>query len=122
VNQLEARASATARTLAARRRQLEDQRERAGQRLADAEQRLDRLGWRGRGRRGDELRSEVALQRTAIRMADEKLKAPIPRPPEQRSRRDPDWNELARSLERLRRDALQRERGLERDRGFGLEL
>jgi conjugative relaxase-like TrwC/TraI family protein len=45
----------------------------AERRLEEAERDLSRLGVFARGRRRDDLRSEIALQRTAIRMADEKL-------------------------------------------------
>ena len=74
--QLHSADRATARAYAAAPRQLEQQRARAQQRLAQAEDKLDRLGWRGRGRRGDELRNEIAWQRTALRLADEKLREP----------------------------------------------
>jgi conjugative relaxase-like TrwC/TraI family protein len=48
-------------------------RESAERRIAEAEQRLDRLPRLVRGRRRDELRAEMARERSTIRMADEKL-------------------------------------------------
>ncbi len=41
--------------------------------LVEAEQKLDRLPRLVRGRRRDELRAEIARERSAIRLADEKL-------------------------------------------------
>jgi len=60
VEQVETADRLTARAHLARRRELEQQRTRAQQRLGEAQEKLDRLGWRGRGRRGDKLRSEFA--------------------------------------------------------------
>jgi conjugative relaxase-like TrwC/TraI family protein len=48
-------------------------RESAERRLADAEQKLDQLPRLARGRRRDEVGAVVARERSAIRMADEKL-------------------------------------------------
>src|SRR6266542_70967 len=67
-----AQGAAKARLLAQRQRQLERQRSRAQERLADARERLERLGWRGRRHRA-ELRAEITLYQTALRLADEKL-------------------------------------------------
>jgi hypothetical protein len=112
--------------LAARRQQLEQARARAAERLAQAEARLDRLGWRGRRAHRAELRTEIALQRAALRLADQKLAEPIPAPKPERSRAERDPLQLARehSLGHRRpaRETLQRSRGLERERGFGIEL
>jgi AAA domain len=60
------------RMLAQRQRELERQRTRAQERLADARGRLERRGWRGRHHRA-ELRAEISLYQTALRLADEKL-------------------------------------------------
>jgi conjugative relaxase-like TrwC/TraI family protein len=46
---------------------------RAERRLAVAEASLAGLGWRARGGRGRDLRGEIALQRSALRLAEEKL-------------------------------------------------
>jgi hypothetical protein len=46
---------------------------RAERRLAAAEERLAALGWRARGGRGCALRGEIALQRSAVGLAEEKL-------------------------------------------------
>jgi len=48
-------------------------RARAERRLAVAEASLAGLGWRARGGRGRGLRGEIALQRSALRLAEEKL-------------------------------------------------
>lgn len=48
-------------------------REAAERRLAEAEQKLDRLPRLVRGGRRDDFRAEIARERTAIHMADEKL-------------------------------------------------
>ena len=122
VEQLETADRPTARTHLARRRELEQQRARAQQRLGEAQEKLDRLGWRGRGRRGDEIRSEIALQRAVLRVADKKLREPIPEPTTRLSRPDP-VIALARDRSlrhRLTREALERTRGLER--GLGIDL
>jgi hypothetical protein len=66
--------------VAAGRRKLEQARERAERQLADAEIKLDQLGWRDRGRRRTNLRAEIALHRTALRLADEKLAQAVPEP------------------------------------------
>lgn len=63
-----------------RQRQLERQRTRAQGRLAEARERLERPGWLGRRRR-TELQAEIALYRTALRLADEKLNALRVQPP-----------------------------------------
>jgi hypothetical protein len=64
---------ASARAYAARKRELEQERVRAERRLADAEGKHDLVGWRRRGRRGAELRTEIALQRAALRLAEQRL-------------------------------------------------
>jgi hypothetical protein len=61
------------RPLAQRQHQLERQRTRAEERLASAQERLERLGWRERRRDGAQLRAEIALYQSALRLADEKL-------------------------------------------------
>jgi conjugative relaxase-like TrwC/TraI family protein len=67
--------STTARLLAHQQRELDRQRRRAQERLAAAERRLKELGWRGRRRLGVEVRAEIALHQSALRLADEKLQA-----------------------------------------------
>jgi hypothetical protein len=62
---------------AARRQRLEQTRTRATDRLAETEAKLDQLGWRGRGKRGADLRTEIARQRASIRLVDEKLAEPM---------------------------------------------
>jgi len=64
---------ASVRPLAQRQRQLERQRTCAQERLNDAREKLERLGWRGRRRHSAELRAEITLCQTALRLADEKL-------------------------------------------------
>jgi conjugative relaxase-like TrwC/TraI family protein len=115
---------ATARLHAARGTQLEQARTRAEQRLADAQKQLQQLGWRGRRTRGPELRNEIALQRTALRLAREQFAAhalavdararPLER--EERAR----THELARQR-RLRHSWLDRARPIEHDRGLEIE-
>lgn len=65
--------STSARLLTQQQRELERQRTRSQERLATAEHRLKELGWQGRRRHGAELRAEIALYQTALRLADEKL-------------------------------------------------
>ena len=67
-----------ARLAATRQRQLEEQRARAAQQLTDAERQLDRLGWRARRKHRVELGAEIALQRQAIQLADQKLSSTNP--------------------------------------------
>jgi conjugative relaxase-like TrwC/TraI family protein len=108
---------------AARRSQLEQARARAEQRLAAAEKQLQQLGWRGRRTRGPELHTEIALQRTALRLAREQLAAhalavdararPLER--EERAR----THELAR--QRRLRHRFDRARPIEHDRGLEIE-
>jgi conjugative relaxase-like TrwC/TraI family protein len=111
---------ATERVLAAGRRQLEQQQARSQQRLADAEAKLDQLGWRGRRRHGATLRAEIDFQRTALRLLDEKLaEPPSPsrvQPPRVGTGREP--SELARNRPR---ELGQRPRPIEHQHGFGLE-
>jgi hypothetical protein len=64
-----------ARPVARQQRRLEQQRTRAQERLADARERLERLGWRGRRRHRAELQAEITLYQTALQLADEKLSA-----------------------------------------------
>ncbi|HEY2935284.1 MAG TPA: MobF family relaxase [Gaiellaceae bacterium] len=68
-----AQAADEARLLAQRQRQLERQRTRAQERLANAREKLERDGWRGRRRHRAELQTEITLYQTALRLADEKL-------------------------------------------------
>jgi conjugative relaxase-like TrwC/TraI family protein len=122
--QLEPSGGATPRATAAQRRTLERQEAAALQRLANAEERLDRLGWRRRGRHGDELRAEIALQRAAIRLAQEQLREPI-RPFEASDLRS-DRDSAGRRRERTReQDVAQetpaRSRDLGKERGVRLE-
>jgi hypothetical protein len=81
-----------------RKRETELLRARAQERLATAEERLTGLRWRGRGERGRVLRSEIALQRTAVRLADEKLAA-LARERQETLARLPHTQERARSRE-----------------------
>jgi conjugative relaxase-like TrwC/TraI family protein len=116
---------ATARLLAARRRQLEQSCARAEQRLGDAERQLQQLGWRGRRSRGAELRTEIAFQRTALRHAREQLatRAGVEEPSTPHAGRDERTRERRLSLERqLRWDRLERVQAIEHDRGLELEL
>jgi conjugative relaxase-like TrwC/TraI family protein len=105
-----------ARLLAQRHHQLERQRTRAQERLADARERLERLGWRGRSRHRAELRSEITLCETALQLADEKLSALAAQQPPTLHRPTPHGrgHELVPSRPRLLR--LERE-----PPGLGLE-
>ena len=67
---------ATMRALARRERQLAQIRARAEQRLAEAEPKLKGLGRLRRGTRRAGLRTEIALQRRAIQLADDKITDP----------------------------------------------
>src|SRR6266545_2243808 len=80
------------------------------ERLAEAERRLERLPIYARGRRREELQREIALERTALRLADEKLEEL-----ELRSRETKQRPPLARASAEI---AMQRDRGhrLERER------
>jgi len=60
------------RLLETRLRETEQLRARAQRRLATAERGLAALGWRARGGRGRELRSEIARERSALALAAEK--------------------------------------------------
>lgn len=72
-------ATTNERLLADRRRELQRQRDRAREQLAVAETKLDALGWRGCGRRGDELRRQIAFRRTALaRLEQHRLDPPPP--------------------------------------------
>jgi hypothetical protein len=115
---------ATARLHVARGAQLEQARARAEQRLADSEKQLEQLGWRGRRTNGFELRTEIALQRTALRLAREQLAAhaltvaaPV-RPLEREKRAG--THELARQRQ-LRPSRLERVRPIQHDRGLEIE-
>jgi conjugative relaxase-like TrwC/TraI family protein len=61
------------RFLEKRQRETELLHARAERRLAAAEASLADLGWRARGGRGHELRGEIALQHSALTLAEEKL-------------------------------------------------
>jgi conjugative relaxase-like TrwC/TraI family protein len=61
------------RFLEKRQRETELLRTRAERRLAAAEESLADLGWRARGGRRHELRGEIALQSSALTLAEEKL-------------------------------------------------
>jgi conjugative relaxase-like TrwC/TraI family protein len=115
---------ATARLHAARATHLDQARARAEQRLANAEEQLQQLGWRGRHTRAPELRTEIAFQRTALQLARQQLAAhtlavdararPLQR--EERAR----THELARQR-RLRHSRLDRARPIEHERGLEIE-
>ncbi len=123
VEQAAGKRSATTRVLAAQQQQLEHVRARAAERLAQAEAKLDDLGWRSRRRHGDELRAEIAVQRTTLRLADEKLAHSLPAA-SRLALGDPDragsTRDRAQQL-RLRRDEPAPTRALERERGLSLE-
>jgi conjugative relaxase-like TrwC/TraI family protein len=124
LQQARASSDSTTRIMAARRQQLEQARARAAQQLADAEAKLVRLGWRGRRKHSAELRTEIAMQRAALRLAEEKLSQPLaPASPTAPAARDRTALERdhARRL-RLQRDTRAQIRSLERDRGTHLEL
>jgi conjugative relaxase-like TrwC/TraI family protein len=119
---------ATERVLAMGRRQLEQQRARADQCLADAEAKLDRLGLRGRRKHGAGLRAEIAFQRTALRLANEKLAEPPSLPQIRPTRAAPSREPAGLARKRSRELEQGREsiegahhRPLEHERGFGLE-
>jgi conjugative relaxase-like TrwC/TraI family protein len=115
----------TAHLIAARGRQLEQARARAERRLADAEEQLEQLGWLGRRTHKAEIRAEIALQRTALRLAREQYAARTAVPERPTSQADRD--ELAyvheTSLQRWRgRHPFERGRPIEHDRGLEIEL
>jgi hypothetical protein len=93
---------------------------RAAERLSRAEAKLDHLGWRGRGKRGAELRAEMSLQRAALRLADQQHAAPTPIP---NNRRDRERVELAcdRAQRSLSRRPPERSHALARGRSVGTE-
>ncbi len=70
--QAQTRSDLSARLVARQHEHLEQLRVQAEQRLTDATRELRELGWRSRGKRGGELRVEIALQETALRLAGEK--------------------------------------------------
>jgi conjugative relaxase-like TrwC/TraI family protein len=125
LQQARASSNSTTRMLAGRRQQLEQARARATQRLAEAETRLEQLGWHGRRTHGAEIRTEIARQRAALRLADEKLAQPLSTPASPPTRPGRDRIALerdhARQL-RLQRDTRALVRSLERHRGRDLEL
>jgi conjugative relaxase-like TrwC/TraI family protein len=125
VDQVETDARTYVRQLAASGRQLEQAQSRAEQRLAGAEKQLEQLGWRGRRQRGAELRTEIAFQRTALRLAREQLdaRAAVAEPPISRAEHDDSAHrhELSRQRE-LRRGRLERVQPVEHDRGLEIEL
>jgi conjugative relaxase-like TrwC/TraI family protein len=105
----------TARLRAARTQQLKQAKARAEQQLANAEAKLERLSWRGRRKHGPEILSEIALQQTALQLADEKLAQPAPPPIPHLAQADSD---RAQHTERssqptMKREAPKRTRGLE---------
>jgi conjugative relaxase-like TrwC/TraI family protein len=113
---------ATARAHTLRRQQLQQLRTRAEQRLANAEAKLERLGWRDRRKHGAQIRADIALQQAALRLADEKLAQPLhatrPRlgPDHHRSELTRDRSQQPRRQRATpeRTHKLERERGLER--------
>ena len=109
----QARGEGSARLLAQAQRQLERQCTHAQERLADARERLERLGWRGRRHRA-ELRAEITLHQTALRLADEKLNELTLQPP--RTLAPPAPSRRGRELVHTRSQQLERE-----PPGLGLE-
>jgi hypothetical protein len=94
----------------------------AERRLAEAEERLGGLGWRGRRREGEQLRRQAATERSVLNLAEEKL-ARLEKERRQSSER------LARAQEQALRPARQRARTVERpaparapERQLGLDL
>jgi hypothetical protein len=125
LDQAEPIAPAIARVHAARRRQLEQTRTCAERRLAEAREQLDRLGWRGRRQHGPELRAEIAMQQTALRLADEQLASCATIAPSRirptAAGRERGLSTHARELEK-QTVAQVRARSLILERGFGPEL
>jgi conjugative relaxase-like TrwC/TraI family protein len=116
---------ATTRAVATRLQQLEQIRARAEHRLAAAEAELQKLGWRDRRRKSADLRAEIAIQRTALRLADEKLTQPQSTPKPGLTPHDRAGTELTRNRSsqlRLERKTLERTRALDRERRSGPEL
>ena len=72
IDRAQPRLDSTSRLLAQQHEHLEELRLQSGQRLVAAERALQKLGWRGRGRRACKLQTEIAFQQTAIRLADQK--------------------------------------------------
>ena len=96
----------------ARREHLGEVRERAEQRLAEVEAQLKSLGLLGRRRHGPELRGEITFQRTALKLACQKLAEPLREPAApQRSRKQPGLERVGPSRARLR--GLGQDLGLE---------
>ncbi len=72
LEQMRRRHGDRARLVTRRQEALEQQRARTADRLAAAERELKRLGWWSRGDRRVELETEIALHRSALRLADER--------------------------------------------------
>ena len=122
IDQTERDRRTTERILATRQRQQEQQRARTEQRLADAEAKLDQLGWRGRRKHGAKLRAEIDFQRLALRLADQKrAQTPSLRVAPSREPSEP-THKRSRELEQ-RREPIEkvRQRTPKRERDFGLE-
>jgi ATP-dependent exoDNAse (exonuclease V) alpha subunit len=118
---LEQARAAAGRIRDVRREQLEQDRRYAAGRLAQAETKLDQLGWRGRRKYGAQLEAEIDRCRHALRMADRKL-AQLPTP-ESELPNDSVALDRERSRQlRLQRDALRHARALSPERGLELEL
>ena len=114
----EERERARLRCLEKRERETELLQARAGRRLAAAEASLVALGWRARGGRGRELRSEIALQRSALTLAEEKL-AELERERKQVLER---LSLAKQAPTRKRAPEIGRERGRERQLSLDLGL
>jgi conjugative relaxase-like TrwC/TraI family protein len=125
LQQTRATNDATTRMLAAQRQQLEHARARAAERLVEAETALDQLGWRGRRKHSAELRIEIAMQRAALRLAEQKLAQPLSRRASPSTRAGRDRSTFERDHTRRLRlvpDMRAPVRSLERDPGLHLEL
>jgi hypothetical protein len=116
-------ARTTARLRTVERQQLEQTRARAARRLSQAEQTLDRLGWRNRRKQGAEVRADIELQRHALREADEKLarlralpKLEPPAPSRQAATFARD-----RSLDRRAHDQLELSSSRHHERDLGID-
>jgi conjugative relaxase-like TrwC/TraI family protein len=105
-----------------RQEQLDQQHDRAAERVATAQRELNRLGWWNRGGRRLELEREIAFQQTALRSFEEK-RAELARTPPPRAREmagvGRDHGDPDRSLrpEQPGRPAFRRE-----PPGLGIEL
>lgn len=105
---------ATRRMRAQRRRACERSLELAERRLATAEQKLSGLGRLGHRRERRELQTQVALERTAVRLARKQLGSISLEPPER--------HPAPAEGPRIERDRVVRGRVRDLDRGHGLEL